>query len=134
MMKRIIRRLAIVMNVCLLGLTAIMLASMAGDYDMEWAQMPFIIAMVFTPPLSILAILPGDGRSASRQRRIERIARALADHQNVIVPSGLSPEIERLASDPKEKKAAIRLQRKQARVSRAEARADVESFMSTSEG
>ena len=39
MMKRIIRRLAIVMNVCLLGLTAIMLASMAGDYNMEWAQM-----------------------------------------------------------------------------------------------
>ena len=95
--------------------------------------MPFIIAMVFTPPLSILALLPGDGRSASRQRRIERIARALAKHHNVVVPSGMSLEVERLASDPEQKKAAIRLQRKQARVSRAEARADVEAFVSSSE-
>ena len=133
MMKRVIRCLAIVMNVCVLVLTSITLVSLSGGYDMEWAQTPLIIAMICTPPLSIIALLPADARRASRQRRIERIAGALARHHNVTVPSGLSPEVERLASDPRQRKAAIRLQSKQTRASRAEAKADIEAFLFSAE-
>ena len=106
---------------------------LAGDYDMEWAQTPLIILMICTPPLSIVALLPADGRRASRQRRIERIAGAVAQHHNVTVSSGLSAEVERLASDPKQRKAAILLQSRQARISRAEAKADIEAFISSTE-
>ncbi|MBN1818975.1 MAG: hypothetical protein JW828_16560 [Sedimentisphaerales bacterium] len=129
MTKRIIRWLAIILNICLLGFTVLVIIAFTGDYDMEWAQAPLLLIMVFTPIVNILALLPRDARRASQQRRMERALNAFAQHFDVAIPSGLSEEVERLAKDPKQKQAAIRLHRKQARLSRAEARIDIDTFL-----
>ena len=133
MLKRTVKWLAIIMNVCLLAMTVIVLMALIGDYDMEWVQAPLILVMICTPPLNILALLPKDISTVSHQRCIERALSTLAKHQNVEVPSGLSEEVELLAKNPKSKRAAIKLHRKQAFLSRAEAKADIEAFVQPSQ-
>lgn len=118
-----------IMNVCLLGFTILVIVALIREYDLEWAQAPLLLLMVFTPIVNFLALLPKDARRESQQRRMERTLNALTGHLDVAVPSGLSQEVERLAKDPKQKQAAIRLHRKQARLSKAEARIDIETFL-----
>lgn len=61
-------------------------------------------------------------------RRVERKVDALLKHQGVAFPSKLSPEVQSLASDPRQKIAAIKLHRQQTGLSLAEAKAEVEEF------
>jgi len=62
-------------------------------------------------------VLAGGSSFAARQRldlrRVERKLDALLKHQGVVLPSPLSPEVQALARDPKQKIAAIKLHREQ---------------------
>jgi hypothetical protein len=65
----------------------------------------------------IVIVLAGGSSFAARQRldlrRVERKLDALLKHQGVVLPSPLSPEVQALARDPKQKIAAIKLHREQ---------------------
>jgi hypothetical protein len=81
----------------------------------------------------IVIVLAGGAAYAGRQRvdlrRLERKLDALLRHNGVELPSPLSPEVQRLAKDPHQKIAAIKLHRKQnPGLGLAEAKADVEDF------
>ena len=82
----------------------------------------------------IFIILGGAASRATRQRpnlhRIERKLDALLQHHGVQIPCNLSPEVQRLASDPTQKITAIKLHREQTGVSLADAKSDVESCSS----
>jgi hypothetical protein len=94
---------------------------------------------------AIVAVLAGGAAYTSRQeinlglmqgqlRDLQRKLDALLKHQGLelppLPPSGLSPEVERLASDPKEKIAAIKLYREQnPGVGLAEAKSKIEAFI-----
>jgi len=63
-------------------------------------------------------------------RRLERKLDALLKHQGVSLPSRLSPDVQSLAKDPKQKIAAIKLHREQnPGLSLADAKAEVEDFI-----
>ena len=62
-------------------------------------------------------------------RRLERELDALLKYQGVEVPSRLSPEVQRLAKDPRQKIAAIKLHRAQnPGLGLADAKAEIEDF------
>jgi hypothetical protein len=62
-------------------------------------------------------------------RRLERKLDAILQHQGIEMPSRLSPEVERLASDPGRKIEAIKLHRDQnPELSLAEAKMEIETF------
>jgi hypothetical protein len=64
-----------------------------------------------------------------RLRVVERKLDALLQHHGVKVPSPLSPEVQRLATDPRRKIAAIKLHRQEnPGLSLAKAKAEVEEF------
>ena len=63
-------------------------------------------------------------------RRLERKLDALLQHQGIAMPSRLSPEVQRLAADPRRKISAIKLHREQnPDLSLAEAKAEIEAFI-----
>ncbi len=62
-------------------------------------------------------------------RRVEQKLDALLRHNQLELPTTLSAEVRRLASDPQQKIAAIKLHREETGVSLAEAKAAVEEFM-----
>jgi preprotein translocase subunit YajC len=62
------------------------------------------------------------------QRRIERKLDALLQHHGIVLPTGLSPEVQQLARDPKRRIAAIKLHREQTGASLLEAKNAVEDF------
>jgi ribosomal protein L7/L12 len=80
----------------------------------------------------IVIVFAGTASLATRQRlnlrRVERKLDALLQHHGIALPSKLSPEVQRLASDPNQKIAAIKLHREQTGLSLAEAKAEVEEF------
>jgi hypothetical protein len=81
----------------------------------------------------IVMVFAGGASFATRQRldlrRLERKVDALLQHHGVAVPSLLSPEVQRLAKDPAQKLAAIKLHRKQnPGLGLAEAKAEVEEL------
>ena len=84
--------------------------------------------------ITLIVILFAGGASfASRQRlnlrRLECKLDALLKHHGVELPSRLSPEVQRLAKDPSQKIAAIKLHREQnPGLGLAEAKADIEDF------
>ena len=80
----------------------------------------------------LVCLLVGMVSREKRQRlalcRVERKVDALLKHQGVELPSKLSTEVQRLAVDPRQKIAAIKLHREQTGLSLAEAKAEVEEF------
>ena len=61
--------------------------------------------------------------------RLERKLDALLQHEGIAMPSRLSPEVQRLAADPRTKIAAIKLHREEnPELSLAQAKAEIESF------
>ncbi len=80
----------------------------------------------------IVAILLVTVSLAKRHRlnlhRIERKLDALLQHHGVQTPCSLSPEVQRLARDPSQKIAAIKLHREQTGASLTEAKSAVEDF------
>ena len=79
-----------------------------------------LFAVAFTPLLI--------KRLRLNLRRVESKLDAILQHHGIASPSKLSPEVQRLASDPNQKIAAIKLHRQQTGVSLAEAKAEVEEF------
>lgn len=62
-------------------------------------------------------------------RRLERKLDALLAHHGVATPARMSPEVQALAADPRQKIAAIKLHREQnPELSLAEAKAEIEAF------
>ena len=89
-----------------------------GDYG--------IIALIVT-------VFTSGATYATRQRldvrRLERKVDALLQHHGIAAPSPLSPEVQRMAKDPAQKLAAIKLHREQnPGLGLAEAKAEVEEF------
>ena len=81
----------------------------------------------------IVLIFAGGATFAARQRldlrRLDRKLDALLKHQGIDLPSRLSPEVQRLAGDPRQKIAAIKLHREQnPGLGLAEAKAEIEDF------
>lgn len=81
----------------------------------------------------IVATFAGGASFAARQRldvrRLERKLDALLQHHGVPAPARLSPEVQRLAQDPAQRIAAIKLHREQnPGLGLAEAKAEVEDF------
>src|SRR5262245_32690884 len=69
-------------------------------------------------------------RKSADSRRIERKLDALLRHQGVSAPQAvLSDEVQRLARDPAQKIAAMKLHRQQTGLGLAEAKADIEDFI-----
>jgi ribosomal protein L7/L12 len=63
---------------------------------------------------------------------LERKLDALLQNQGIEIPSGLSPEAQRLAADPRTKIAAIKVHREEnPALSLAEAKAEIEAFAKT---
>ena len=85
----------------------------------------------------LVIVFAGAAAYTTRQpvdlRRIERKLDALLKHQGISVPpqAGLSDEVQRLARDPAQKIAAIKLHREQTGLGLAEAKADIEDFIKT---
>ena len=82
----------------------------------------------------IVLVSAGAASFATRQRpnfrRMERKLDALLQHQGIVPPSQLSPEVQRLAEDRSRKIAAIKLHREQnPELSLADAKAEIEDFM-----
>jgi ribosomal protein L7/L12 len=96
---------------------------------------PFFAMLEFTDYAVIAVIVfffAGGAAFAARQRvdlrRVERKLDALLQHEGIELPSRLSPEVKRMASDPTQKIAAIRLHRQQnPGLGLAEAKEDVEA-------
>jgi ribosomal protein L7/L12 len=82
-----------------------------------------LIVVVFTKAASIF------GQRHLETRRLERKVDALLKHQGIADTCGLSEEVRRLARDPGNKIAAIKLHRQETGVGLAEAKADVEAFI-----
>jgi len=81
----------------------------------------------------IVFVCAGAASAFTRQqinlRRLERKLDALLQHSGVQLPTRLSPEVQRLAKDPNQKIAAIKLHREQnPGLGLAEAKAEVEDF------
>ena len=81
----------------------------------------------------IVIIFAGGASFAARQRldlrSLERKLDALLLHEGVSVPTTLSPEVQRLARDPSQKIAALKLHREQnPGLSLADAKEEVEEF------
>jgi len=81
----------------------------------------------------IVLITAGTASVAARQRvdlrRVERKLDALLKHNGIELPSRLSPEVQRMATDPYQKIAAIKLHREQnPGLGLAEAKTEVEDF------
>jgi hypothetical protein len=80
----------------------------------------------------IVVVFGGVASLAARQRvnlrRVEMKLDALLKHQGIELPSRLSPEVQRMARDPNQKIAAIRLHREQnPGLSLADAKMEVEA-------
>ena len=83
------------------------------------------IVLLITSACSLFA-----GRRRKNSRRLERKLDALLKHHGIEFPSGLSPEVQRLARDPARKIAAIKLHREDhPGLGLARAMADVEDFI-----
>jgi hypothetical protein len=82
-----------------------------------------------------IVVFGGTASLATRQqvnlRRVEGKLDALLQHHGIQPPSDLSPEVRRLASDPRQKIAAIKLYREQTGASLAEAKAAIETISSS---
>jgi hypothetical protein len=82
----------------------------------------------------IVIVFAGGASFAARQqlnlRRIERKLDALLQKQGIVLTSPLSPEVQRLARDPNQKIAAIKLHRRQnPGLSLADAKREVEEVV-----
>lgn len=63
-------------------------------------------------------------------RRLERKLDALLEHGGIAMPSRLSPEVQRMAADPRQKIAAIKMHREQnPGLGLAEAKTEIEDFI-----
>ncbi len=83
------------------------------------------IVLMITSAFSLFA-----GRRRKNSRRLERKLDALLKHHGIEFPAGLSPEVQRLARDPAQKIAAIKLHREDhPGLGLAEAKADIEDFI-----
>ncbi len=92
-----------------------------------------LVAVLGAAVIALLLILfVGAASLAARQRpnirRLERKIDALLAHSGITLPCKLSSEVQRLASDPHRRIAAIKLHREQTGLSLAEAKADVDDF------
>jgi ABC-type uncharacterized transport system ATPase subunit len=76
----------------------------------------------------LVGMVSREKRQRLALRRVERKVDALLKHQGVELPCKLSPEVQSLAVDPRQKIAAIKLHREQTGLSLAEAKAEVEEF------
>jgi len=82
---------------------------------------------------AIVCIFAGGASVVARQRislrRLEAKLDALLKHHGIELPSRLSPEVQRLAKDPSQKIAAIKLHRSQnPGLGLAEAKKEIEDF------
>jgi len=85
----------------------------------------------------IVLVFAGASNVIAHQRidlqRLERKLDALLKHHGVEPPSRLSPEVQRMARDPRQKIAAIKLHRDQnPGLGLAEAKAEIEDFAASS--
>ena len=87
----------------------------------NWA----VLGLLFCLMLCILML---DQRLRLALRRVEHKLDALLKHQGLELPCSMSPEVQRLACNPRQKIAAIKLHRQQTGLSLAEAKAEVEKF------
>jgi len=78
--------------------------------------------------LVLVRIAVADNFRRVNYRRIERKLDALLDHHGIRLPCNLSPEVQQLARDPRQRIAAIKLHREQSGVSLLEAKLQVEDF------
>lgn len=86
-----------------------------------------IIAAIVFVAASVATLVT---RQQINLNRVERKLDALLKQQGVSLPSGLSPEVQRIAMDPSEKIAAIKLHREQnPGLSLAEAKKEIEEFV-----
>jgi hypothetical protein len=93
----------------------------------EITVLGIVIGAVLYPWLATHALQVA---TRTRLRIMERKLDALLQHLGVEVPSPLSPEVQRLATDPRRKIAAIKLHREEhPGLSLANAKAEVEEFM-----
>ena len=67
-------------------------------------------------------------RSQPNLVRLDRKLDALLQHHGIELPSPLSPEVQKLACDPRQKIAAIKLHRQQTGLSLKDAKNEVEAF------
>jgi ribosomal protein L7/L12 len=90
-----------------------------GDFAIiAWLIIVFAGAAAFTT------------RKSADSRRMERKLDALLKHQGISAPQAvLSEEVQRLARDPTQKIAALKLHREQTGLGLAEAKADIEDFI-----
>ena len=89
-----------------------------GDY--------FVIAVIVSVFAGGASLI---GRQPVNLRRLDRKLDALLQHNGIDLPTRLSPEVQRLAKDPSQKIAAIKLHRQQnPGLGLAEAKAEVEEF------
>ncbi len=85
----------------------------------------------------LVIVFGGAAAYTTRQRvdlrRLERKLDALLKHQGISAPleASMSEEVQRLARDPAQKIAAIKLHRQQTGLGLAEAKADIEEFSRT---
>jgi hypothetical protein len=87
-----------------------------------------VIVLFFASIASLAA------RQRLNLRRLERKLDALLQHHGVKLPSRLSPEVQRLARDPRQKIAAINLHRRQnSGLGLAEAKEEVDDFEGTAQ-
>ncbi len=97
---------------------------------------PLLAAITFYDILGIFAIflliaraIDFEKRHRSEMRRLENKLDLILKHHGITMPSKLSPEVQRLAKDPAQKIAAIKLHREQnPGLGLAEAKAEVEEF------
>lgn len=85
----------------------------------------------------LLIVFAGAAAFTSRRladsRRIERKLDALLKHQGICAPQAvLSEEVQRLARDPSQKIAALKLHREQTGLGLADAKEDIEDFVKAS--
>ena len=88
---------------------------------MDWAMLGLLVCL-------LVGMNSWKKQQRLALRRVERKVDALLKHQGVDLPSKLSPEVQNLAVDPRQKIAAIKLHREQTGLSLAEAKAEVEEF------
>ena len=92
----------------------------------DYAIIAFIV-LVFAGASSVIAHQRVD------LRRLERKLDALLKHHGIALPTRLSPEVQRMARDPRQKVAAIKLHREQnPGLGLAEAKEEVEDFAASS--
>ncbi len=110
-----------------------MLCSNPLDYITEMQPLLAILGITDFAGIALIVFVFGTATSAGIRRRltfrrIERKLDALMQHHGITLPCKLTPEVQRLASDPKQRIAAIKLHREQTGLGLAEAKAEVDDF------